>query len=686
MSTAKIELPPKLIPVFSKPLGGYRYRGAYGGRGSGKSFNFAKMAAVFGYAQPLRILCTREFQASIKESFHAELKAAIASEPWLEDAYDVGVDYLRGKNGTEFIFRGLRNSVNSIKSLAGIDITIVEEAEDVPEDSWLALEATVFRKDNSELWPVWNPCSKGSPVDKRFIQAPPENSAIVQMNWVDNPFFPKALNDLREREQKRLDPGVYGWIWEGEYLERSERQVFKNWRVEDFETPDDAEFMMGLDLGFSRDPNAFIRCFIDDEQKKLYIDYESGGVGIEIDHMPDMLLKIPGADNHVIRADSARPETISYLNRNGFTVRGAKKGKGSIEDGIAFLQSYDIIVHPRCREVQKELRLYSYKTNKAGDVLPKLQDSNNHCFVGETLVSTPTGRVMIKDISPGDYVLTRRGPRRVLKKFCNGIKEVKTYNLINGQSLTCTDTHDIITGQGKVRIRDLNKSHTVYYEDDTCKFIETENQRLPYLMARNIAAIQKAKGDLTECISKKAALVEKINICTNRYIFWKMEISPKDTIYTILMVTRLITLSTILLLLMAESTFLRIAKSITKITRKIRSVTLTALDTKQANGTGAKMAANGTCGTMKRTKRSFTNWKITRAIHAERYTLELKENKIDIFVQTNANQSGEETAGLTMLNKCAFCGSAFRKNKFAKTKTCSRSCANSLRHNGRGRA
>ena len=86
-----------------------RFRGAYGGRGSAKSFSFAKMAAIWGYAEPLRILCTRDIQDSIKESFHAELKNAIASEQWLEAAYDVGIDYLRGKNGTEFIFKGLRH-------------------------------------------------------------------------------------------------------------------------------------------------------------------------------------------------------------------------------------------------------------------------------------------------------------------------------------------------------------------------------------------------------------------------------------------------------------------------------------------------------------------------------------------------------------------------------------------------
>jgi len=127
MSQATIDLPPKLVPVMSLPSGSARYRALWGGRGSGKSFGAALMASIWGYAEPLRILCTREFQASIKESFHAELKAAIASQPWLDNHYDVGVDYIRGANGTEFIFRGLRRNEQSIKSLAKIDLTMVRD-------------------------------------------------------------------------------------------------------------------------------------------------------------------------------------------------------------------------------------------------------------------------------------------------------------------------------------------------------------------------------------------------------------------------------------------------------------------------------------------------------------------------------------------------------------------------------
>ena len=135
VAKARIEIPERLIPVFEPPRGKVRYRGAYGGRGSGKSIGFALMALTYGYSEKLRILACREYQASIKESFLAELKLAIKKHAWLQAHYEVGENYLRGLNGTEFLFRGLRRSMTSIRSTAGIDICIVEEAEDVGEES-----------------------------------------------------------------------------------------------------------------------------------------------------------------------------------------------------------------------------------------------------------------------------------------------------------------------------------------------------------------------------------------------------------------------------------------------------------------------------------------------------------------------------------------------------------------------
>lgn len=360
------------------------------------------MAAIWGYAEPLRILCTREFQMSIKDSFHAELKVAIATEPWLEAAYDVGVDYLRGKNGTEFIFRGLRNS---IKSLAKIDLTIVEEAEDLRAAAWLDLEATVFRQPKSEMWVIWNPSKDGSPVDERFVKNCPPNALITEMNWSDNPFFPKGLDTLRRREQQRLDAGTYNHVWEGQYLSRSKSQVFQNWRVDEFEAPQGTIFYFGSDWGYSVDPSVLVRAFI--IGRTIFIDHEAYAVGCEIDKLPflfagceneeiinknlpayqaltraerDEWKGVPGSTTAPIRADSQRPDTISYMKRHGFSrIVASTKGPGSVEDGIEFIKSYDVVIHPRCKNTIREFTNYSYKVDPHTDeVTNVLADKENH--------------------------------------------------------------------------------------------------------------------------------------------------------------------------------------------------------------------------------------------------------------------------------------------------------------------
>jgi phage terminase large subunit len=378
MSKAEIKLPQKLVDVFAPQRGAVQYRAAYGGRGSGKSYSFALMAAVWGYAEPLRVLCARDLQVSIKESFHAELKAAIESQPWLAAHYDVGIDYLRGKNGTEFIFRGMRSNISAIKSLAKIDLTIVEEAEDIKDDAWTALEATIFRQPKSELWAIWNPGVSGSPVDERFIKHPPKNAIVAKVNYSDNPFFPPGLETLRLREQERLDRDMYAHVWEGAYKTLFEAAVFKNWRVEEFEIDKAWTLRQGADWGYSIDPSTLIQVAV--VGKNLYIAHEAYKVGWEIDMLPDLFLTVPESEKWPITADSARPETIAYMRRHGFPhILPAVKGARSVEEGVAFLQSFDIIVHPRCEHTIRELELYSYKRDElTGKILPILKDKDNH--------------------------------------------------------------------------------------------------------------------------------------------------------------------------------------------------------------------------------------------------------------------------------------------------------------------
>ncbi|QKG48606.1 PBSX family phage terminase large subunit [Proteus mirabilis] len=386
MTVARIEIPPKLIPAFE---GNYRYRCSHGGRGSAKTRTFALMTAIRGYMAAMNgqsgvILCAREYMNSLEESSMEEVKQAIRSVPWLNDFYELGEKYIRTKcRSVNYVFAGLRHNLDSIKSKARILIAWVDEAESVSEIAWTKLTPTV-REAGSEIWVTWNPERDGSATDKRFRKNPPDNAVVVEMNYGDNPWFPSVLEEERLSDQERLDSATYAWIWEGAYLENSDKQVLANkYVVKSF--PDDLwqkadRLLFGADFGFAKDPNTLLRQFILNDC--LYIEYEAYGIGVELDHMPAFYDKIPESRKWPIKADSARPETISYLKRQGFNISAAKKWQGSVEDGITHLRGFkQIIIHPRCKETAKEARLYSYKTDRiTGEVLPVIEDKNNHCW------------------------------------------------------------------------------------------------------------------------------------------------------------------------------------------------------------------------------------------------------------------------------------------------------------------
>jgi phage terminase large subunit len=214
----RIELPPKLVPVFT---GESMYRGAFGGRGSAKTRSFAKMAAVYGLRfaaadRPGVIVCGREFMNSLDESSMAEVKAAIDSEPWLKANYDVGEKYIRTKDRkVEFAFIGLRHNLDSIKSKARIRLLWVDEAEPVSETAWMKAVPTV-REEGSEIWVTWNPEREASATHKRFRKDPPEGAKIVELNWTDNPWFPSTLEKTRN-EDKQKRPDQYEHVWNGAF-------------------------------------------------------------------------------------------------------------------------------------------------------------------------------------------------------------------------------------------------------------------------------------------------------------------------------------------------------------------------------------------------------------------------------------------------------------------------------------
>ena len=219
MSALQIRIPDKLVPVFT---GEAMYRGAYGGRGSAKTRTFAKMAAVRGvmFAEAGLdgvIVCGREFMNSLDESSLAEVKAAIAEEPWLASKYDVGEKYVRTMDGRiSFAFIGLRHNLDSIKSKSRIRLLWVDEAEPVSETAWMKAIPTV-REEGAEIWITWNPERKKSATHKRFRGDPPEGAKIISMNWRDNPWFPTPLQKTRLEDAAKR-PDQYEHVWEGAFV------------------------------------------------------------------------------------------------------------------------------------------------------------------------------------------------------------------------------------------------------------------------------------------------------------------------------------------------------------------------------------------------------------------------------------------------------------------------------------
>jgi len=353
-----------------------RYIAVKGGRGSGKSRSVATALNLRAAAKPLRILCVREIQKSIRDS-SKRLLDDDAERIGLTSFYNSLETEVRGANGSLFLFAGLRHNIDSIKSMEGIDICWVEEAQSVSKTSLETLIPTI-RKSGSQIIFTWNPRHESDPIEEMFGREDlPPDTRVKTVNYIDNPWFPDVLQKEADYDLSR-DPEKYNHVWMGGYLRNSESRVFRNWTVEEFEAPADAMFRLGADWGFASDPSVLVRCHI--VGRKLFIDYEAHMVGCEIMDLPSLFMSVPGAEKWPITADSARPETISHMRNNGFPkIQAAVKGPKSIEDGIEWLKSFDIVVHPRCRHTIDELTMYSYKTDPLTQlVLPLLEDKNNH--------------------------------------------------------------------------------------------------------------------------------------------------------------------------------------------------------------------------------------------------------------------------------------------------------------------
>lgn len=426
---AALELPEAYQPLFED----WRYTVFWGGRDSAKSHSIARALVSEAHSSTVRILCTREYQASIKDSVHRLLQDVIASlglTAWF-DITDRSIRHILTKS--EFIFKGLHNNYAEIKSTEGIDRCWVEEAQKVSHDSWVVLIHTI-RKPGSRIIISFNPLEETDATYVRFVprcetcrkafednelaeehhrklpehvvKLPPPRSRVIKTSWRDNPWTSAEMEAEREYLRK-VDPDGYAQVYEGECTVLSDAIIFKGkYYIHEWTTPNDPApvFRHGADFGYGpAAPATLMRCYITDEPamqhpdgsgkwlpagKHLWIDHEAYGWGVEQDDLPNLYNSIETASGGwPIKGDASRPETISHVKSKGFSISAATKWQGSIEDGIFWLKQFVLIhVHERCKNFQIECRMYRYKVDRnqidpktnSPVVLPIIIDAWNH--------------------------------------------------------------------------------------------------------------------------------------------------------------------------------------------------------------------------------------------------------------------------------------------------------------------
>jgi phage terminase large subunit len=386
----------------------------YGGRGSAKTRTITAWLTEMARHQTERVLCLREVLKSIDDSSYQELADEINRKPWADEFRCINNKISVPAKKSTFKFEGMRtNASQNLKAKAGSSKAWVDEAETVSRDAWDALFPTM-RKKGSQIIISFNPREETDPTWADLV-APyvdqmvdgiyeDDETLIIECNWQHNPWFTEELRGEKDR-MARTDPDRYMWIWEGKFRRRTDVKVLNGkWIVEAFEPVKgwDGPYF-GADFGFSQDPSTLNKLWINN--RKLYVEYEANGVGIELDDMfhfyagedgasddqKEYLAElkrnggkihpgIPGARHYNIKADCARPETIAHIKKRQFRIEGVEKWPGSVEDGITFLRSFEqIVIHPRCKNTIFEANAYEYKTDRlTGDILPDIVDKHNH--------------------------------------------------------------------------------------------------------------------------------------------------------------------------------------------------------------------------------------------------------------------------------------------------------------------
>lgn len=362
------------IPVEYKPLFDTWWREAavHGGRYSLKSGTVARVLLIRARKDKRRIGCFREFQNSIAESSHQLLKDII-NQFGMTDFKVTDKAIVNTVNGSEFIFKGLHHNEQSIKSIEGIDIAWVEEAQTVSNTSLEVLTPTI-RKPGSQLIYTYNRLLEDDPVHKRLVQEGRPNTLVINCNYdiaIKYNMMPDVIRNEMEDDKKNR-PGLYQHKWLGE-PHSQETKIYHDW-LEIDEVPHEARLeRYGLDFGYTNDPTAIVAIY--SYNGGYILDEVTYLKGLSNKQIADIINNLPRA---LVMADSSEPKSIDELKLYGVNILGVTKGAGSVNHGIQYVQDQKISITKRSVNGLKEYRNYLWMTDKEGNIINTPIDLWNH--------------------------------------------------------------------------------------------------------------------------------------------------------------------------------------------------------------------------------------------------------------------------------------------------------------------
>jgi phage terminase large subunit len=364
------------IPIEYKRLFDRDWREAaiYGGRYSLKSHTVARYLLIRARQEKTKVGCFREFQNSIADSSY-QLLADLIKQYELKEFELTNNSIINKITGSDFIFKGLWNNEQSIKSIEGMDIAWVEEAQTISQKSLEVLTPTV-RKEGSQIIYTYNRLLEEDPVHERLVIQGRPNTLIINVNYdiaIKYGMLPSVILDEIE-DDKRNRPGLYRHKWLGE-PHSLERKIYKDWAIID-EIPHEARLeRRGLDFGYSNDPTAIISLY--KYNGGFIIDEVCYQKGLSNRQIADILLNLEQPQVLCI-ADSAEPKSIDEIKSYGVNIIGVVKGKDSVNKGIQYVQDQRISVTRRSINIIKEYRNFLWKTDKDGKILNEPEHQFKH--------------------------------------------------------------------------------------------------------------------------------------------------------------------------------------------------------------------------------------------------------------------------------------------------------------------